>query len=486
MRRFERKRDCFIDLTTGDFRITELANEMEVTMNWLVCSRRRFSSAKSKPLVFRRSPASCHATAILFSSTRRISFCAITGAVADGFGCEAMPAAIRAAGAILHYLKHELRRPLNHVCRLICYRNSQFMTVDAATQANLELVISRGRAGNLPGSKADTSLLGALDRTITPMGARKLRDWILHPLCEIGPLEQRQQVITDFLASPFLLGQLRETLKSIRDIERTVGRLTQIGGNARDLAVLRTSLEQIPRLQVDIAEADRAAPGQSAIEIDLRNAAEHSLIGEIAAQLHPLPSLLSLLHEAIVDEPPGFTKDGGMFRDGYYAPLDELRRAGREGKDWIAQLQQRETEATGIKSLKVRFTSVFGYFIEITKSNLHLVPATWQRKQTIVSGERYTTPELKRGWKRGFWAQRNARALEQTLFVQIRDEVLANWSGCRKPALPSPRLMRSLGWRKRRGFGYCRPTLTSDLRIEIADGRHPVPDQCLVEEKPAE
>jgi DNA mismatch repair protein MutS len=477
---------AFIDLTTGDFRITELANEMEVTDEL----------ARVQP------------TEVLVSEEQAARFEALSGVVSrdgytflldqayfilrdhfkvqslDGFGCEAMPAAIRAAGAILHYLKHELRRPLNHVCRLICYRNSQFMTVDAATQANLELVISRGRAGNLPGSKADTSLLGALDRTITPMGARKLRDWILHPLCEIGPLEQRQQVIADFLASPFLLGQLRETLKSIRDIERTVGRLTQIGGNARDLAVLRTSLEQIPRLQAEIAEADRAAPEQSAIEIDLPNSAEHSLIGEIAAQLHPLPSLLSLLHEAIVDEPPGFTKDGGMFRDGYYAPLDELRRAGREGKDWIAQLQQREIEATGIKSLKVRFTSVFGYFIEITKSNLHLVPATWQRKQTIVSGERYTTPELKEVEARILGAEERAKALEQTLFMQIREEVLKELVRLQETSSAIATLdgLAALA-ETARLFGYCRPTLTSDLRIEIADGRHPVLDQCLVEEK---
>src|SRR5258708_1287078 len=148
----------------------------------------------------------------------------------DGFGCEQMPAAIGAAGAILHYLKTELRRSLGHISRLVVYRNSQFMVVDAATQANLELVQARGGG-------RDTSLLGCLDRTQTPMGARKLRDWILHPLCDLTALRERQQLIGDLLAEPFILGALRETLKSIRDLERTVGRLTQTGGNARDLQV---------------------------------------------------------------------------------------------------------------------------------------------------------------------------------------------------------------------------------------------------------
>ena len=168
-----------------------------------------------------------------------------------------MPAAIGAAGAILHYLKTELRRSLGHITRLAVYQNSQFMVLDATTQANLELVQARGGG-------RDTSLLSALDRTVTPMGARKLRDWILHPLCALGALGARQQMIADFLAEPFLLGNIRETLKSIRDMERTVGRLTQTGGNARDLQVLRTSLEQIPQLKADL-HALVAAPRPDAL-----------------------------------------------------------------------------------------------------------------------------------------------------------------------------------------------------------------------------
>src|SRR6185369_2938224 len=179
----------------------------------------------------------------------------------DGFGCETMPTAVCAAGAIVHYLKTELRRSLAHVTRLQVYRNTQFMILDAVTQANLELVHARGGG-------RDTSLLGALDRTVTPMGARKLRDWILHPLCELAPLNQRQQTIADLLGEPFLLGNLRETMKSIRDMERTIGRLTQTGGNARDLQVLRTSLEQIPQLKNDLEALGGANSSASTIALD--------------------------------------------------------------------------------------------------------------------------------------------------------------------------------------------------------------------------
>ncbi|EDY16853.1 DNA mismatch repair protein MutS [Chthoniobacter flavus Ellin428] len=481
---------AFVDLTTGDFRLTELADEKELADE-----------------LARVQPAE-----VLVSEEQAAQFRDVRGLVArdgytflldqayftlrdhfkvqslDGFGCEELPGAIGAAGAILHYLKTELRRSLSHITRLVCYRNSQFMVLDAATQANLELVEARGGG-------RDTSLLGALDRTVTPMGARKLRDWILHPLCEIAPLQQRQQMIADLLAEPFLLGNLRETLKSIRDMERTVGRLTQTGGNARDLQVLRMSLEQIPQLRDDLEalgkarnpleEVGRAGAPRQARGLEPVETAHLSGLGEqIRGDLHPLPHVVELLTKAIVDEPPALTREGGMFRDGYFAPLDELRNAGREGKDWIAQLQQRAIEETGIKSLKVRYTSVFGYFIEVTKSNLHLVPQSWHRKQTVATGERFITPELKEVEGKILGADERAKALEQELFLQIRDEVLRELHALQSTAAAVATLdvLGAFG-ETARLFGYCRPSLSEDLRINIVDGRHPVLDQSLVEEK---
>lgn len=468
---------AFVDLTTGDFRLTELADGKELADE-----------------LARVQPAE-----VLVSEEQAAQFREVRGLVArdgytflldqayftlkehfkvqslDGFGCEELPAAIGAAGAILHYLKTELRRSLTHITRLACYRNSQFMILDAATQGNLELVEARGGG-------RDTSLLGALDRTVTPMGARKLRDWILHPLCELAPLNQRQQMIADLIAEPFLLGNLRETLKSIRDMERTVGRLTQTGGNARDLQVLRTSLEQIPQLRDDL-EALLRGPISLPEGAALPTSAD-SLAAGIREDLHPLPHIIDLLGKALVDEPPALTREGGMFRDGYHAPLDELRNAAREGKDWIAQLQQKAIEETGIKSLKVRYTSVFGYFIEVTKSNLDAVPPNWHRKQTVATGERFITPELKEVEGKILGADERSKALEQELFNQLRDEVMTELRSLQSTAAAVATLdvIGALA-ETARLFGYCRPKLSDDLRLVVTDGRHPVLDQALVEEK---
>jgi DNA mismatch repair protein MutS len=475
---------AFVDLTTGDFRLTELADEKELADELARVQPAEVLVGEDQAAQFRdiRGLVARDGYTFLLDQayfTLRDHFKVQS---LDGFGCENLPAAIGAAGAILHYLKTELRRSLSHITRLTCYRNSQFMVLDAATQANLELVEARGGG-------RDTSLLGALDRTVTPMGARKLRDWILHPLCDLAPLRQRQQVIADLLAEPFLLGNLRETLKSIRDMERTVGRLTQTGGNARDLQVLRTSLEQIPQLKEDLDALNRRANGSLAIAPDVAPPVEtgalpDTLAAAIHRDLHPLPHVVDLLAKSIVDEPPALTREGGMFRDGYFPALDELRNAAREGKDWIAQLQQRAIEETGIKSLKVRFTSVFGYFIEVTKSNLHLVPQTWHRKQTVATGERFITPELKEVEGKILGADERAKALEQELFIQLRDEVMKDLPSLQATAAAVATLdVLSAFAETARLFGYCRPVLGEDLRINITDGRHPVLDQSLVEEK---
>ena len=465
---------AFIDLTTGEFRVTELADARELADEMarvqpaevLVSEEQAALFKEYRGLVARDGYTFLHEQAYF---TLRDHFRVQS---LDGFGCESLPLAIGAAGAILHYLKHELRRSLGHVARLSCYHNSQFMLVDAATQANLELVQSRG--GN-----RDTSLLGALDRTVTPMGARKLRDWILHPLCDLAALQARQDLIGKLLAEPFVLAQLRDTLKSIRDMERTVGRLTQAGGNARDLLVLRTSLEQIPSLKADLhalLKGTGFGPAPQPLDCPLCE----GLLGN----LHELPALVSLLASAVVDEPPALTRDGGMFRDGYYEPLDQLRNAATEGKEWIAQLQQREMESTGIKSLKVRFTSVFGYFIEVTKSNLHLVPPTWHRKQTVATGERFITPELKEVEGKILGADERAKALELELFNQLREEILRELAPLQHTASSVATLdVLTALTETARLFGYCRPALSDDLRIRILDGRHPVLDQSLVEEK---
>ncbi len=475
---------AFIDLTTGDFRLTELADDKELADELARVQPAEVLVAEENAALYRdagriqpREGYTFLAEQAYYALREHFRVQSL-----DGFGCAEMHAAQSAAGAILQYLK-ELRRSLGHVARLTVYRNSQFMIVDAATQANLELTQSRGGA-------RDTSLLGCLDRTHTPMGARKLRDWILHPLCDLAVLRERQNLIGDLLAEPFILGNLRESLKGIRDLERTIGRLTQTGGNARDLMVLRTSLEQIPQLRADLEALVRKEGGTPLLGADApvtshqSPVTSRSLAAILLTQLHELPHIVELLTKAIVDEPPALSKEGGIFRDGWHAPLDELRSASRTGKDWIAQLQQRVIDETGIKSLKIRYTGVFGYFIEVTKSNLSAVPPTWHRKQTVANGERFITPELKEVESKILGADERGKALEYELFVQLRDEVLRELAPLQQTAAAVATLdvLCALA-ETARLFGYCKPALSDDLRIRIEDGRHPVLDQSLVEEK---
>ena len=469
----ERYGFAFVDLSTGEFRLTEVENlaQLEDELARVCPTEVLISDEQVDQIGVVTATISTRCDGYTFAMDQAVFALRTHFQVQslDGFGCSDMPAAVGAAGAILHYLKNGLRRQIGHITRLSCYRSSQFMIVDAATQANLELVTSRGAR--------DTSLLAALDRTVTPMGARRLRDWILHPLCKIEPLIERQEFITELLAESFLLSQLRESLKGVRDIERTVARLNQAGGNARDLLVLQNSLTRLPDLKAHLRSlAERVDFGA--------NGSAPGLRARTAEELHEFPDLVSLLETALIEEPPMAIKEGGIFRDGYSAPLDELRSAGREGKEWIAQLQQREIERTGIKSLKIRYTSVFGYFIEITKSNLSSVPEDYHRKQTTVNGERFITPELKEMENKILGADERAQALEYDLFQQLREQVLEYLGELQVTASAIATLDVIAAFAETaRLFGYCRPELTEGVRLEIADGRHPVLDQSLVEEK---
>src|SRR3954470_9544982 len=400
----------------------------------------------------------------------------------DGFGCGDMPAAVGAAGAVVHYLKHQLRRKIDHLTSLRCEASTEFVVLDAATQTNLELVESRtGR---------DSSLFSVLDRTSTGMGGRRLRSWILQPLRQVAELECRQETIGELLREPDLLGSIRSELKAIRDLERAVGRLSQASGNARDLVALKTSLEQIPGLKRELGkliERNEFGTGRDPESSATNGSAEiehTSLAVRLQTEIKVLPSLSEKLTRAVLDDPPLALKEGGIFRDGFDRDLDELRTASREGKHWIGELQEREIAVTGIKSLKVRFNSVFGYFIEITKSNLSGVPEHYVRKQTTVGGERFVTPELKEIEAKILGADERARNLEYQLFQTLRDETLEQIAPLQATASAIATLDAICALAETaRLFHYCRPVLNETLRLVIRDGRHPVLDQRLIEEK---
>ena len=392
----------------------------------------------------------------------------------DGFGCSNLPQAIAAAGAIVHYLKHQLRRKIDHLRSLRCDMSSDHVMLDAATQVNLELVASRGAR--------DTSLLAAIDRTVTPMGGRKLRTWILQPIRDLADLVRRQQFIADLLQEPDMLASLRDILQTIRDLERASGRLSQASGNARDLIALKVSLQQIPELKRELKTfLERLAFGANRTQ---ELPGTESLAARLERELREMPELAAKLGRALVDTPPLALKEGGIFRDGFDPRLDELRQASRDGKSWITQLQEREIASTGIKSLKVRFNSVFGYFIEITKSNLASAPPHYTRKQTTVGGERFITPELKDMEAKILGADERARHLEYQLFQKLRDETLSELAPIQQTANAIATLdaICSLA-ETARLFHYCRPELDNSLRLCLKDARHPVLDQNLAEEK---
>jgi len=398
----------------------------------------------------------------------------------DGFGCEGLDAATGAAGAILHYLVHQLRRPCDHLRTLSVRDLGRHVLIDSASQRNLDLVESRaGRAH---------TLLGVIDRTCTPMGARLLRDWLLHPLRDIEPLLARQEMIAGFLAAPFLLSKIRESLRGIRDIERTTSRLSQNAGNARDIQALSTSLALVPNLKDDLSSL--TSPSEPS-KIKIQNSPiinpDSDIINpspQLTDQLHTLPDLTALLTRALVDEPPAATKDGGIIRDGYSAELDELRAASHDGKSWISKLQQSERERTGIDSLKIKFNNVFGYFIEITKSKLDKVPDDYRRKQTMANAERYITPELKEMEHKVLGAEERSQQLEYELFTQLRDEVAKHAPELQETAAAIAEIDSLAGLAEvAQLHQHCRPTLEDSQHLEIVNGRHPVLEQTLVEEK---
>lgn len=375
----------------------------------------------------------------------------------DGFGCSDLHAATGAAGAILHYLIHQLRRPCGHLHPPRVRESEAHVLIDASSQRNLDLVDSR--AGK------QHTLLGVLDRTATPMGARLLRDWILHPLRDLGTLIARQDVIAAFLAEPFLLSKCRESLKGIRDIERTTSRLSQGSGNARDLQSLSVSLSHIP-----------------ALKEDLSSLATHHF--NLASRLHDFSDLTDLLALALADEPPANLKDGGMIRDGWSAELDDLRSAARGGKDWIARLQEDERKRTGIDSLKIKFNNVFGYFIEITTTHLAKVPDDYTRKQTMTNCERFITPALKEMENKVLGAEERSKKLEAELFIQLREEVVKRLSILQETAaaVAEVDVLCSLA-EVAQLHRHCRPTLESSRAFFVSNGRHPVLEQTLVDTK---
>ncbi len=484
---------ALVDLTTGDFKVTEVESETV-----LLTELERLRPAEIiYPSEAAKLRAQLQGAFPMLSGYDDWVFAPETAhftlkehfkvASLDGYGLKHRLAAIGAAGAVLHYLTQHLRRDVAHLTRLTTYERGDYLVLDTTALRNLEILEPLHRD-----APRNATLYGALNRTVTPMGARRLRDWLTQPLAAVAPIQRRQDAVETWLGDAAALEAFRAGLVEVRDLERTLSRLSVGTGNARDLLALRLALEQVPGLRQTLdnliaAHKEKAARRKTELlrETFAAPATEASavetalpLLVDLLAQLTELPDLTDLLARAIVEEPPLAVKEGGLIRAGFDAALDELKRAQHDGKDWIAKLQQDEINRTGIASLKVRFNSVFGYYIEVTRSNLAKVPPHYIRKQTVANGERFITPELKEMEGKILGSEERSVKVEYEIFLRLREAVIARLGEIQRTAdaLAQLDVLGSFATTARL-FGHVRPHVGAEGILRIRDGRHPVLDQ---------
>jgi DNA mismatch repair protein MutS len=369
----------------------------------------------------------------------------------ESFGCQDMPAAIQSAGMILYYLEETQKVAVSHLQPLQTYHVRDHMVLDDFTRRNLELTET------LHDGSRRGSLLGVMDRTVTAMGARKLRHWMTHPLVDLKRIEERHSAVEELVRESLCRDDLRSILNEVYDLERLNGRIAMATGNAKDLAALRSSLEKLPQITTLLEQLT------SPLLTTLRESFDH------------LPDMVGLIAHAIVDDPPFTLREGGLIREGYHAELDELRGISREGKGWIARLELEEKERTGISTLKVRYNRVFGYYIEVTRSHLGRVPDDYQRKQTLANAERYITPTLKEYEEKVLGAEDRVVEIEYDLFQEIRRQVALQGQRIQSTADRVAVLDVLLGLADlAHERNYCRPIMDESTELLIEEGRHPV------------
>jgi len=366
------------------------------------------------------------------------------------------PLAVGACGAILYYLKDHFHHALEHVQKPRLFNASQFMILDRQAQKSLELVTS------LSGRKDCGTLLSIIDCAFTAMGSRNLYHWLTHPLLDIHEIHRRQDAITELIKENQHTDHLSRLLKGMKDMERTLSRLNYGVANARDLVNLRTFLERVPEIRNTLASFDSR------------------FIHELQKEIQPFPKVSELVAKSIVEEPPLGVKDGGLIRGHFSEELDNLRNISAKGKQWILEFQQREIERTGIKSLKVKYSQVFGYTLEISRSNLNAVPENYIRRQTLANAERFIVPELKEWDEKISGAQDKIKNLEYQIFLEVRDGVLADLMPLQHMAkavgiLDALMALAHVAVEKK----WIRPEVNENKQILIRGGRHPVVENML-------
>jgi DNA mismatch repair protein MutS len=463
----ERVGAALLDVSTGDFFALEvegtesLAEELtRADVREILVSEATHGTAELEALLARlpRRPAVAALDRAAFEPSRAAQLLRGHFGVASlvGFGIEEAPWATAAAGAALRYVRDTQKTDASHVDRLSRLDRSQHLLLDEASLQNLE-VLRTLRDGSRKGS-----LLGVVDRTVTGMGARKLARWLTAPLRSLPEIGARLDAVEELAAKGVVREELAVGLKEISDLERLCGKVSLGAGNARDLRALATSLAALPKI-AQALEGCQAA-----------------LLQGLCPSLRALPDLAELLGRAIVDEPPVVLKEGGMIRPGFHAELDELVALSTSGRDVLLQIETRERERTGIGSLKVRYNKVFGYYLEVTRANLHLVPDDYVRRQTTVGAERFVTAELKEYEEKVLTAEEKRAALELQLFEELRAQVLSRASALRAAADAVATCDALLSFaRCAAEYGYVRPEVDDSEVLEILDGRHPVVERML-------
>lgn len=398
----------------------------------------------------------------------------------EGFGLSGKPAAAAAAGAILYYVRSTQRGTLSHVDRIGFYERQTCLVLDAVTVRNLELIEPL-----FAGADAGVTLFRSIDATVTPMGKRLLRSWLLRPSIDIADINARLDAVEAQVKEIIAREELRRALDGILDLERLLSRVTLETANPRDVLALATSLAKLPAVRktlkhfgsadARVVAADSAPPTKPVAQADERSPGR---LTTLRSSVDELTDLRERIESTIIPEPPISLSDGGVIQPGADKELDQLRDLSRNSKQFLAQIEQRERQRTGIASLKVKFNSIFGYYLEISKANSHLAPADYERKQTLVNAERFTTPELKEYESKILDAQEKIVDIERRLFAELRSAIAGEARRIRQTALALAEIDVLASLAQIAALrNYCRPRFDDSADIEIVAGRHPVIEQ---------
>ncbi|MGM0426787.1 MAG: DNA mismatch repair protein MutS [Thermodesulfobacteriota bacterium] len=445
-----------VDLSTGDFRVTEVQAVEQLSDEVGRINPAELLIPQNDPLVHNETLSPYRIEVLTSESFAPSEAEALLKEQLEvgsltGFGCQDMSQGIIAAGALVYYVRETQKRLPPHIKEIVSYQVGDFMALDEPTVYHLELLRTMRR------QSVKGSLFHILDKSVTPMGSRLLKHWITYPLVNLDRIRERLAAVACFKEAHDKRADVREMLKEVYDIGRLNGRIALRRANARDLLALKTSVLRLPLIQKALEDTPS------------------SLLTDIVARLDTLEDVAVLIHEAIHDDPPTTLKEGGIIKEGYDETLDRLIAVSRGGKSWISEFASTEKKRTGISSLKVGFNKVFGYYIEVSKPNLHLVPSDYIRKQTLVNGERYITEALKAKEGEVLGAEEKRVQLEHEIFERVREQVAGENRRIKETADFVSRIDVLAGLAEAAEINeYSSPHMEESADLEIRDGRHPV------------